>query len=262
MVALQGAGSTVELKLISKVDISSDTRIFRFALPTESHILGLPVGQHVSIAFTDDAGTVVSRPYTPISSDDDVGYVDFCIKIYQDGAMSQKLDSLALNETMTFEGPLGNVTYTDRGQFSIYNPATTDVDVRSGVNNVVMVCGGTGITPMLQVIRQIFKDVGDTTRVTLLYANKTPSDILLKHELDSLANQHPNLQIRYTVDSAGGRPWDGLVGLVDEDMIKACLPTARNETQVLMCGPPQMLEKGIKPSLKSLGFTESSWIEF
>ena len=260
-IALPGAGSTVDLRLISKVDVSSDTRIFRFGLPSENHILGLPVGQHVMITFTDDAGNLVSSPYTPISSDDDVGYVDFCIKIYRDGAMSQKLDSLALGETMAFDGPLGNVTYTDRGEFSIYNPATTDVNIRSNIANFVMVCGGTGITPMLQVIRQIFKDVGDTTRVFLLFANKTPSDILLKDDLDSLAKQHPNLQIRYTVDSAEGGPWDGSVGLVDVDMINECLPASRDGTQVLMCGPPQMLEQGIKPALRSLGFAESSWIE-
>jgi NAD(P)H-flavin reductase len=40
---------------------------------------------------------------------------------------------------------------------------------RSGVTQLTMVCGGTGITPMLQVIRQIFKDESDTTRVSLLY---------------------------------------------------------------------------------------------
>ena len=44
-------------------------------------MLGLPVGQHVSLAFTDKAtGAAVSRPYTPISSDDDKGFVDFVIK--------------------------------------------------------------------------------------------------------------------------------------------------------------------------------------
>jgi hypothetical protein len=34
----------------------------------------LPLGQHVRISYTDAAGAVVSRPYTPITSDDDLGW--------------------------------------------------------------------------------------------------------------------------------------------------------------------------------------------
>ena len=102
------------------------------------------------------------------------------LEVYDEGVMTRKLDSLQPGDAMTFEGPLGNITYTDRGEFTVYNPASGAVDVGSGTKNLGLVCGGTGITPMLQVIRQIFSDVGDTTRVSLLYANKTPKDILLK----------------------------------------------------------------------------------
>lgn len=35
------------LKLVQKTIVSHDTRIFRFALPSDQHVLGLPVGQHV-----------------------------------------------------------------------------------------------------------------------------------------------------------------------------------------------------------------------
>jgi len=115
--------------------------------------------------------------------------------------MSRKLDSLKPGDAMTFEGPLGNLTYTDRGEFTLFNPASGESSVRSGISHLGLVCGGTGITPMLQVIRQVFKDVGDTTRVSLLFANKTPADILLKAELDELNAAHPNLSVHYTVDS-------------------------------------------------------------
>ena len=51
-------------------------------------VLGLPVGQHVRISYTDAAGAVVSRPYTPISSDDDLGFVEFCVKVYDQGGVN------------------------------------------------------------------------------------------------------------------------------------------------------------------------------
>lgn len=68
------------LPLIKKDILSHDTRKFRFALPTSDHILGLPIGQHVhlTVKIGDE---VVIRSYTPVSSDDDHGYVDLVIKV-------------------------------------------------------------------------------------------------------------------------------------------------------------------------------------
>jgi cytochrome-b5 reductase len=45
-------------------------------------VLGLPIGQHISLKFTDDEGKEVQRSYTPVSSNDEKGYVDFVIKVY------------------------------------------------------------------------------------------------------------------------------------------------------------------------------------
>lgn len=68
------------LPLIQKDIISHDTRKFRFGLPTPNHVLGLPIGQHVHL--TAKIGEeVVIRSYTPVSSDDDQGYVDLVIKV-------------------------------------------------------------------------------------------------------------------------------------------------------------------------------------
>ena len=71
----------MELALLHRENISPDTRLFRFALPVRSerrrspppltpsqskeHVLGLPVGQHVTISYVDKKKLEVSRPYTP-----------------------------------------------------------------------------------------------------------------------------------------------------------------------------------------------------
>lgn len=68
------------LPLIQKDIISHDTRRFRFGLPMPDHVLGLPIGQHIHL--TAKIGEeVVIRSYTPVSSDDDHGYVDLVIKV-------------------------------------------------------------------------------------------------------------------------------------------------------------------------------------
>ena len=40
------------------------------------------------------------------------------------------------------------------------------------VKNVGMIAGGTGITPMLQLVRQVFKDPEDKTNLWMIFANQ------------------------------------------------------------------------------------------
>lgn len=68
------------LPLIQKDIISHDTRRFRFGLPTPKHVLGLPIGQHIHLTARIGEEVVI-RAYTPVSSDDDQGYVDLVIKV-------------------------------------------------------------------------------------------------------------------------------------------------------------------------------------
>lgn len=68
--------------LIEIESISHDVKRFRFGLPSPNHRLGLPIGQHISLKYTDSQGKEVQRSYTPTSSDDDLGVVDFVVKVY------------------------------------------------------------------------------------------------------------------------------------------------------------------------------------
>lgn len=60
------------LPLVEKEEISHDTRRFRFGLPSEKHVLGLPVGQHIQLSAMINEELVI-RSYTPVTSDDDEG---------------------------------------------------------------------------------------------------------------------------------------------------------------------------------------------
>ena len=70
-----------------------------------------------------------------------------------------------------------------------------------------MIAGGSGITPMYQIIKHILKDKGDGTKVWLIYANQTEDDILLREELDKLSQNHADFHVWYTLD----RPKPGKV---------------------------------------------------
>ena len=60
------------------------------------------------------------------------------------------------------------------------------------VKSVSMIAGGTGITPMLQLVRAVFRDPEDETRLSLLFANQTEEDILLRKELEEVQAEHPD----------------------------------------------------------------------
>ena len=67
--------------------------IIRFELPSPTHCLGLPIGQHIylsaryTLPLSVDTfvsrinGSLVVRPYTPTSSDEDLGHMDLVIKV-------------------------------------------------------------------------------------------------------------------------------------------------------------------------------------
>ena len=55
---------------------------------------------------------------------------------------------------------------------------------------------------MLQIIKAILKDPEDTTKVSLLFANQTEDDILVRSELEWLAKQNDNFSLWYTLDRA------------------------------------------------------------
>ena len=60
---------------------------------------------------------------------------------------------------------------------------------------------------MLQLIRAVFRDNNDQTNLSLLFANQTEDDILLREELESVQNEFPDrFKLWYTVD----RPTEGM----------------------------------------------------
>lgn len=113
--------------------------------------------------------------------------------------------------------------------------------------------GGTGITPMYQLIRAICEDKTDETTVSLIFANKSPADILLQTQLDRLKQMAPEkFKITYVVDKPVPG-WAGEVGYVNKKMIQEKLPLPDKDTKILLCGPPGMINAS-KKSLVELGF--------
>ena len=64
-----------------------------------------------------------------------------------------------------------------------------------------MIAGGSGITPMLQIIAAVFADSNDDTELALLYANQSEGDILVRQELEAYQKEYPGqFKLWYTLD--------------------------------------------------------------
>ncbi|GAA6043668.1 hypothetical protein JCM8097_008597 [Rhodosporidiobolus ruineniae] len=221
-----------KFKLVDKIVISPNTAIYRFALP-KGKVLGLPIGQHVSVSATIN-GKLIQRSYTPTSSDDDVGFFDLLIKSYPTGNISRHFSELKVGDYVDVKGPKGQMRY---------GPGFA--------KNIGMIAGGTGITPMLQIIRAALKNPKDTTHLSLIYANVNPEDILLKSELDELAAAHPKrFQVYYVLNNPPAN-WDGGSGFVTTDIIRERLAPYKEDAKMLLCGPPPMMT-AMKKSLDEL----------
>lgn len=224
------------LPLVAKDLLAPNVYRFVFQLPHQDDVIGLPIGQHVAIKATID-GQSVSRSYTPTSNNLDLGRLEMVIKCYPDGLLTGKyLANLKLGDKVLFRGPKGAMRY------------------KNGVcNKLGMIAGGTGITPMYQLIRAICEDETDTTEISLIYANRSEEDILLRKELEAFAAAYPKtLKIWYMLDHPPQK-WQYGKGYVTPPVMRERLPPPSADTKVMLCGPPGMVNAS-KNALIGLGF--------
>jgi len=261
---LEDPNKKYPLKLIEKKIVSHDTRVFRFELPSPDHCLGLPIGQHIYLSAKVN-GSLVVRPYTPVTSDENLGYMELVVKIYhanvhpkfpEGGKLTQYLESLPIGETIDVRGPSGLLEYTGKGTFALKADKKAEPKMVTAAK-VSMIAGGTGITPMLQMVRAVFRDPQDKTVMKLLFANQTEEDILLRRELEEVQAQYPDrFQVWYTVDRPNG-DWQYSSGFISPEMIEGHLFPPSSDNLVLLCGPPPMINFACTPNLDKLGYSQS-----
>ena len=198
------------------------------------------------------------RSYTPISGDHQPGFFDLLIKSYPTGNISKHMASLDVGQSIKVRGPKGAMVYTP-----------------NMVRHFGMIAGGTGITPMLQIIRAVIRGraAGDKTEIDLIFANVNPEDILLREDLDQLAKDDKGFRVHYVLNNPPEN-WEGGVGFVTPEMItvriplwicvmsvltfssKKWIPKPAADIKLLLCGPPPMIS-AMKKASESLGFAKA-----
>ncbi|RCN42444.1 oxidoreductase NAD-binding domain protein [Ancylostoma caninum] len=177
------------------------------------------------------------------------------------GKMSQHLEQMKIGETIEFRGPSGLIVYKGNGKFAIRADKKATPKERV-FKSISMIAGGTGITPMLQIISAILKSDSDNTHISLLFANQSEDDILCRSELDELAVKHSDrFKVWYTVD----RPptnWNFSSGFINDQMIKEHLWAPSDDSAVFLCGPPPMINFACIPNLDKLAYDPNNRFQF
>ncbi|ORY31302.1 hypothetical protein BCR39DRAFT_494109 [Naematelia encephala] len=206
----------------------------------------------------DDKGKPVIRPYTPISPPDLKGSLTLLVKEYKDGKLTPYISSMVPGkDKLLFKGPIPKYKY---------EPNTFDQGL--------CIAGGSGITPMWQLISHAMEIPGDRTKFTLIFSNVTPKDILLKEKWDQLAKDHPDrLQVKYVVDKSE-KGWSGETGFVTAPLISKLFKRQDGEkVMAFVCGPPPQVNSlagpkdgprqgELKGALKELGYNSDEVYKF
>ena len=251
--------------LLQKEKVSADSAVFTFKLGHDNQEIGLPTGQHLMIRLRDPATReVIIRAYTPLSEPTEKGKIRILVKIYYEtperkgGKMTQAIDSLPLGHPIDFKGPVGKFEYLSNGRCRI---STSTRYIR----RFIMICGGSGITPIFQVLRAVMKNPADTTKCLLLDGNREEQDILCRSELDAMVGAYnPNCRIIYTL-SRPNETWQGRRGRMDKAFYETEVGPPQSmgsgDAMVLICGPEAM-ENAVKESFLEMGWSENDLFFF
>jgi len=213
-----------KFKLREVQPVNHNTSVFVFGLRDPLIPLSLPVASFLLVRANINNEDIV-RPYTPIDQDS-VGEIRFLVKKYDTGKLSKYLHAMKVGDEIEIQGPLPKIKYSTNMK-----------------KHIGMLAGGTGITPMLQVLESILKDPNDKTRVTLLFGNISEDDILLKSRLDDYSRKFKDqFSVIYTIDKAQSPKWKGEVGYITDAMIKKYMPTPSPDNLILVCGPPGFMK--------------------
>jgi len=106
-------------------------------------------------------------------------------------------------------------------------------------NKRLFIAGGVGITPLRSMIEEAVKHKVDSV---LLYANRTPEDVVFAQELNALAGKYLKI---IEVFSDPPKDYLGYTGYVSGALVEK-LVTDVAERDIYICGPPLMMEGLLK----------------
>ena len=201
---------------------------------------GHRAGQHVDVRLTAEDGYQAERSYS-IASPPEEQQVTLTIERIADGEVSPYLtDELRIGDRLELRGPIGG--------YFVWEARPTG----SGADPVLLVAGGSGIVPLMAMLRHRAA-AGSHVPARLLYSSRAFEDIIYREELDKMAAADPNLEVVHTLTRAQPPGWAGYSRRIDAQLLREVAWPADQRPQALVCGPTPFVEFAAS-GLQGLGY--------
>ena len=218
------------LKIKEISDETPTVKSFKVELPINSNIDFYP-GQFFMVSFVDDPEIKTARAYSIASSPMQKDYLE--IALNKVAAFTVKMFQLKEGDLLKFKGPYGKFYFNEEMN-----------------NNLVLIAGGTGITPLIGIARYC-TDRKLNNKVKLIYSVRVPEEIIYKNEFEKLKKSNKNFDYVVTITRAENGSWQGRKGRMSLDLLKENIEDVENSIYYL-CGPKEFVDSVIS-MLQSLG---------
>ena len=206
------------------------TKTIAFDVPGWS---GHRAGQHVDVRLTAEDGYQAERSYS-IGSAPDGTRIELTVERLDDGEVSPYLtDDVRPGDRIELRGPVGG--------YFVWEP---DVG-----GPVLLVGGGSGVVPLMAMLRQRVAS-GSDAEMKLLLSSRSWDDVIYRDELERIAGD--GVTVVHTLTRAQPPGWTGYARRVDKAMLEKIAPPSSARPLVYVCGPTPFVE-AVANALVELG---------
>ncbi len=198
---------------------------------------GHRAGQHVDIRLTADDGYQAERSYS-IGSAPHAAHVELTVERLDDGEVSPYLtEVLRPGDELELRGPVGG--------YFVWEPGLA--------GPVLLVAGGSGVVPLMAMIRERAA-AGSDVDMRLLYSSRSWDDVIYRKELERLSGS--GLTVVHTLTRSRPDGWTGYARRVDQEMLGEVGPDPAARPNAYVCGPTPFVE-AVATALVGLGHEPS-----
>ncbi len=209
------------VKILKIESLTPNIKRFKIEKPKNYNFIS---GQHTLVSVNKFELKDKKRPFS-FSSSEKEDFLEFIIKIYEDGKFTQQLNNLKQSDELIIGEPKGKISYKGNGTF---------------------IAAGTGIAPFISIIKSLNKT--EHKNNLLIYSNGAKNKIILEEELKKLFNK--NTIFVLSREKKTGYEY----GHIDKDFLKKNIKDFNQN--FYLCGPFKLVSE-LKKILIEFGVKEN-----